>query len=105
MAVYSLPQLWQRSRQRRDKHFDFYVAPKEEVARSYVWRSRRVDFCGLRWKQVVSCSYHTQTTEILGWLVPCETVCEMHFAQLLRTLSSSIAEHTTPLLWSIHFQN
>jgi hypothetical protein len=30
----SLPQLWQRSRQRRDKIFVFYVAPQEEVARS-----------------------------------------------------------------------
>jgi hypothetical protein len=30
----SLPQLWQRSQQRRDKHFVFHVAPQEEVARS-----------------------------------------------------------------------
>jgi hypothetical protein len=31
---------------------------------------------------------------ILGWVVPCEIVCEMHAAQLLRTLSSLTAEHT-----------
>jgi hypothetical protein len=37
----SLPQLWQRSRQRRDRHFIFHVAPQEEVARSSIWRFRR----------------------------------------------------------------
>jgi hypothetical protein len=31
---------------------------------------------------------------ILGWVVPCEIVCEMHVAQLLQTLSSLTAEHT-----------
>jgi hypothetical protein len=31
---------------------------------------------------------------ILGWMVPCETVCEIHVAQLLQTLSSISAEHT-----------
>jgi hypothetical protein len=30
----TLPQLWQRSLQMRDKHFVFYVAPQEEVTRS-----------------------------------------------------------------------
>jgi hypothetical protein len=30
----------------------------------------------------------------LGWVVPCEIVCEMHVAQLLQTLSSLTAEHT-----------
>jgi hypothetical protein len=30
----SQPQLWQRSRQKRDKHFVFCVAPQEEVARN-----------------------------------------------------------------------
>jgi hypothetical protein len=31
---------------------------------------------------------------ILGCVVPCEIVCEMHVAQLLQTLSSLSAEHT-----------
>jgi hypothetical protein len=31
---------------------------------------------------------------ILGWVVPCEIVCEMHVAQLLQTLSSLTAVHT-----------
>jgi hypothetical protein len=31
---------------------------------------------------------------ILGWVVPCEIVCEMHVAQLLQTLSSPTTEHT-----------
>jgi hypothetical protein len=31
---------------------------------------------------------------ILGWVDPCEIVCEMHVAQLLQTLSSLTAEHT-----------
>jgi hypothetical protein len=31
---------------------------------------------------------------ILGWVVPCEIVCEMHVAQLLQTRSSLTAEHT-----------
>jgi hypothetical protein len=31
---------------------------------------------------------------IFGWVVPCETVCEMNVAQLLQTLSSLPAEHT-----------
>jgi hypothetical protein len=31
---------------------------------------------------------------ILGWVVPCEIVCEMHVTQLLQTLSSLTAEHT-----------
>jgi hypothetical protein len=31
---------------------------------------------------------------ILGWVVPCEIVCEMHVARLLRTLSLLTAEHT-----------
>jgi hypothetical protein len=29
---------------------------------------------------------------ILGWVVPCEIVCEMHVARLLQTLSSLSAE-------------
>jgi hypothetical protein len=31
---------------------------------------------------------------ILGWVVPCEIVCEMHIAQLLQTISLLTAEHT-----------
>jgi hypothetical protein len=31
---------------------------------------------------------------ILGWVVPCESVCEMHVLQLLQTLSSLTAGHT-----------
>jgi hypothetical protein len=31
---------------------------------------------------------------ILGWVVPCEIMCEMHVAQLLQTLSLLPAEHT-----------
>jgi hypothetical protein len=31
---------------------------------------------------------------ILGWVVPCEIVCEVHVAQLVQTLSSLTAEHT-----------
>jgi hypothetical protein len=31
---------------------------------------------------------------ILGWVVPCEIVCEMQVAQVLQTLSSLTAEHT-----------
>jgi hypothetical protein len=31
---------------------------------------------------------------ILGWVVPCEIVCEMHVVHLLQTLSSLTAEHT-----------
>jgi hypothetical protein len=31
---------------------------------------------------------------ILDWVVPCKIVCEMHVAQLLKTLSSLTAEHT-----------
>jgi hypothetical protein len=38
-----------------------------------------------------SCDSHKW---ILGWVVPCEIVCEMHVAQLLQTLSSLTAEHT-----------
>jgi hypothetical protein len=30
----SLPQLWQRPRQRRDKRFVFYVSSREDIARS-----------------------------------------------------------------------
>jgi hypothetical protein len=33
-------------------------------------------------------------TWILGWVDPCEIVCEMHVAQLLQTLSSLTVEHT-----------
>jgi hypothetical protein len=29
----------------------------------------------------------TRRKWILGWVVPCEIVCEMHVAQLLQTLS------------------
>jgi hypothetical protein len=36
----------------------------------------------------------TRRKWILGWVVPCEIVCEMHVAQLLQTLSSLTAEHT-----------
>jgi hypothetical protein len=39
----------------------------------------------------ISC---TRRKWILGWVVPCEIVCEMHVAQLLQTLSSLNAEHT-----------
>jgi hypothetical protein len=31
---------------------------------------------------------------ILGWVIPCESVCEMHVAQLLQTLYSLTSEHT-----------
>jgi hypothetical protein len=31
---------------------------------------------------------------ILGWVIPCEIVFEMHVAQLLQTLSSLTADHT-----------
>jgi hypothetical protein len=31
---------------------------------------------------------------ILGWVEPCEIVCEMHVAQLLLTLHSLTANHT-----------
>jgi hypothetical protein len=31
---------------------------------------------------------------ILGWVVPCEIMCEMHVAQLLQTPSSLTAKHT-----------
>jgi hypothetical protein len=31
---------------------------------------------------------------ILGWVVPCEIVCEMHVAQLLQTLPLPTAERT-----------
>jgi hypothetical protein len=31
---------------------------------------------------------------IIGYVVPCEIVCEMHVAQLLQTLSSLTAENT-----------
>jgi hypothetical protein len=31
---------------------------------------------------------------ILGWVVLCEIVCEMHVAELLQTISSLNAEHT-----------
>jgi hypothetical protein len=36
----------------------------------------------------------TRRKWILGWVFPCEIVCEMHVAQLLQTLSSLTAEHT-----------
>jgi hypothetical protein len=36
----------------------------------------------------------TRRKWILGWMVPCEIVCEMHVAQLLHTPSSLTAEHT-----------
>jgi hypothetical protein len=36
----------------------------------------------------------TRRKWILGWVVPCEIVCEMHVAQLLQTLSSLAAKHT-----------
>lgn len=35
---------------------------------------------------------------ILGSVVPCETVCKMHVAQLLLTLSSPYAEQTNPFV-------
>jgi hypothetical protein len=37
----------------------------------------------------------TRRKWILGWVVPCEIVCEMHVSQLLQTLFSLSAEHTT----------
>jgi hypothetical protein len=39
----------------------------------------------------ISC---TRNKWILGWVVPCVIVCEMHSEQLLQTLSSLTAEHT-----------
>jgi hypothetical protein len=36
----------------------------------------------------------TRRKWILGWVVPCKIVCEMHITQLLQTLSSLTAEHT-----------
>jgi hypothetical protein len=39
----------------------------------------------------ISC---TRRKWILGWVIPCEIVCEMHVAQLLQILSSLTAEHT-----------
>jgi hypothetical protein len=49
-----------------------------------------------QWWKLGSCDSLpcTRRKWILGWVVPCEIVCEMHVAQLLQTLSSLTAEHT-----------
>jgi hypothetical protein len=41
-----------------------------------------------------SCGSCDSRKWILGWVVPCEIVCEMLVSQLLQTLSSPTAEHT-----------
>jgi hypothetical protein len=41
-----------------------------------------------------SCGSCDSRKWILGWVVPCEIVCEIHVARLLQTLSSLTADHT-----------
>jgi hypothetical protein len=48
------------------------------------------DGCNCNLPAGISC---TRRKWILGWVVPCEIVCEMHVSQLLQTLSSLTAEH------------
>jgi hypothetical protein len=43
-----------------------------------------------------SCDSRVDTRKwILGWVVPCEIVCEMYIVQLLQTLSLLTAEHSS----------
>jgi hypothetical protein len=58
-------------------------------------QTQRADQDSCFWKCTLSARIScTKCKWILGWVVPCEIVCEMHVAQMLQTLSSLTAEHT-----------
>jgi hypothetical protein len=86
-----LPQLWQRSRQRQQT-LRLLCIP----TRSGTELSLAITACWFLWAALEASRelQLPQTTEILGWVVPCEIVCEMHVAQLLQTLSPLTTEHT-----------
>jgi hypothetical protein len=60
------------------------------------------DECKCTLSARISC---TRRKWILGWVVPCEIVCEMHVAQLKQTLSSLTAENTNTSVVEQPFPN
>jgi hypothetical protein len=107
-------QLWKKefiAPVQREFRIQFHMEPSSRIHLRLVQES---DVCGLLWKKVrkrptfvshtqradqhsclCKCPLSAQTsgTRVLGSVVPCEIVCEIHVAHLLQTLSSPTAEH------------